>query len=58
MNWVYIVVCCCSVIVDLIYHQTCNIYGTKSQNLNMSRLDLQLLLPNTLKLGVKARMKM
>ena len=35
-----------------------NISGTKSQNLNDSRLALQLSLFNSLKLGAKSRMKM
>ena len=42
----------------LIYHQTSNISRIKSQNLNVSRLVLQLSLPNPLKPGVKSRMKM
>ena len=36
----------------------CNISGTKSQNLYVSRLFLQLSLPNPMKPGVKSRMKM
>ena len=40
------------------YSQTFNIRCTKSQNLNVSRLVLQLSLPNPLKPGVKSRMKM
>ena len=40
------------------YHQTANIRCTKSQNLNVSHLVLQLSLPNPLKAGVKSRMKM
>ena len=35
------------------YLQTSNISGTKSQNLNVSHLVLQLPLPNPLKPGVK-----
>ena len=38
------------------YHKTSNIRCTKSQNLNDSRLVLQLSLPNLLKPGVKWRM--
>ena len=41
-----------------IYSQISNISGTKSQNLNVSRLVLWLSLPNPLKPGVKLRMKM
>ena len=40
------------------YRQTSNISRTKSQNLNVSRLVLQLSLPNPLKPGIKSRMKM
>ena len=40
------------------YRQTSNISSTKSQNLNVSHLVLQLSLPNPLKPGVKSRMKM
>ena len=40
------------------YRKVCNIRGTKSQNLYVSRLILQLSLPNPLKPGVKLRMKM
>ena len=39
-------------------HQTSNIRHTKSQNLNVSRLVLQLSLPNPMKSGVKSRIKM
>ena len=42
----------------LVYHQTSNISHTKSQHLNVSRLVLQLSLPNLLKPGVTSRMKM
>ena len=42
----------------LTYPQTSNIRDTKSQKLNISRLVLQLSLPNPLKPGVKSRMKM
>ena len=41
-----------------IYRQISNISHTKSQNLNVSRLILQLSLYNILKPGVKSRMKM
>ena len=44
------------IFVFSIYRQ--NIKRTKSQNLNVSRLVLQLSLPNTLKPRVKSRMKM
>ena len=40
------------------YRQILNIRCTKSQNLNVSRLTLQLSLPNPLKPGVKSKMKM
>ena len=40
------------------YQKTSSISRTKSQNLNASRLVLQLSLPNPLKPGVKSRMKM
>ena len=40
------------------YRQTSNISHTKFQNLNVSRLVLQLSLPNLLKPGVKSRIKM
>ena len=39
------------------YHQTSNIGSTEIQNLNVSRLVLQLSLPSPLKPGVKSRMK-
>ena len=38
-------------------HQISNVSHTKSQNLNLSHLILQLSLPNSLKPGVKSRMK-
>ena len=41
-----------------LYRKVSNIKRTKSQNLNDSRLVLQLSLPNRLKPGVKSRMKM
>ena len=40
------------------YRQISNIRRTKSQNLNVSRLVLQLSLRSILKPGVKSRMKM
>ena len=40
------------------YRKISNISRTKSQNLNDSRIVLQLSLPNPLKSGVKSRMKM
>ena len=40
------------------YHQTSNTRGTKSQNLYVSRLVLQLSLPSPLKTDVRSRMKM
>ena len=40
------------------YRKSSNIRGTKSQNLNESRLVLQLPLPNPVKPGVQSRMKM
>ena len=39
------------------HHQTSIMRGTKFHNLNVSRLILQLSLPNPLKLGIKSRMK-
>ena len=42
----------------LTYRQFSNIRCTQSQNINGSRLILQLSLPNPLKPGVKLRMKM
>ena len=41
-----------------VYHQISNISQTKSQNLNVSHLVLQLSLPIPLKPGVKSRMNM
>ena len=41
-----------------IYRKISNIRRTKSPNLNVSRLVLQLSLPNPMKPGVKSRMKM
>ena len=41
-----------------IKHQASNIRHTKSQNLNVPRQVLQLILLNPLKAGVKSRMKM
>ena len=41
-----------------IYHQTTIISQSKSQNLTVYRLVLQLSLPNSLKPGLKSRMKM
>ena len=40
------------------YCKISNIRRTESQNLNVSRLILQLSLPNPMKPGVKSRMKM
>ena len=40
------------------YRKISNIRGTQNQNLNDSRLIMQLPLPNPLKPGVKSRMKM
>ena len=40
------------------YRQTCNISRTKSQNLDVSRLVLQVSLSNPLEPGVKSSMKM
>ena len=42
----------------IIYRQTSNIRRTKTQNLNDSRLVLQLHLPNPLKPVIEAGMKM
>ena len=41
----------------VIYRQTSDISRTKSKNINVSRLVMQLSLPNPLKPGVKSRMK-
>ena len=41
-----------------VYHQTSNINHTKSYNINVSHLVLQLCLPNPFKPGVESRMKM
>ena len=38
--------------------KTSSLSGTKSKNLNVSRLVVQMSLPNLLKPGVKSRMKM
>ena len=46
------------VYIHTLYRKVSNIRRTKSQNLNASRLILQLPLPNPLKPGVKLRMKM
>ena len=43
---------------DKTYHQICNIRRNKSQNLNVSRIVLQLSYRNPLKPDVKSRMKM
>ena len=43
--------------LEINYHQTSNISGTKSQDLNVSRLALQLFLRNLLRPSVKSRMK-
>ena len=40
------------------YRKVSNIKRTKSKNIEVFRLVLQLSLPNTLKPGVKSRMKM
>ena len=40
------------------YRKISNISRTNSPNVNVSRLDLQLSLPNPMKLGVRSRMKM
>ena len=42
----------------ILYRQISNIRRTNSQTLNVSRLVLQLSLPNPLKSGIKSRMKM
>ena len=44
--------------LQFMYRKVSNIRRTKSQNLNASRLILQLSLPTPLKPGVKLRMKM
>ena len=46
-----------SIFFKMTYHQTSNISRTKSRNLNVYRLVLQLSFPNPLKPGVKSRMK-
>ena len=40
------------------YRKISNISGTQNQNLNDSRLIMQMPFPNALKPGVKSRMKM
>ena len=50
--------CFCATEEDGTYRQTSNISRTKSPNLNVSRLVLQLSLPKPLKPAVKSRMKM
>ena len=47
-----------SSLVKKMYRKISNIRRTKSQNLNVSRLVLQLFSPNPMKPGVKSRMKM
>ena len=44
--------------INLYYRKTSSISRTKSQNLNVSNLVLQLSLLSPLKPGVKSRMKM
>ena len=46
----------CAWTEDLEYCQSSNIWHTKSQNLTVSHLILQLSLPNPLKPGVKSKM--
>ena len=60
LNWLSIPVFC-SIHITITfqrYRQTSSIKGTKSQNLNVSRLVLHISLPNPLEPGVKWRMKM
>ena len=45
-------------VVEVKYRQISNITRTQSPNINVSRLVLQLSLPNPMKPGVKLRMKM
>ena len=47
----------CLVPTDFSYPQTSDMSSTKPHNLNVSRLVLQLSLPNPLKSGVKSGMK-
>ena len=47
-----------SVAMVLTYRKFSNIRGTKSPNLNVSRLVVQLSLPKPMKPDVKSRMKM
>ena len=49
---------CNGLLLDGTHHKISNIRRTKSPNLNVSRLVLQLSLPNPMKPGVKSRMKM
>ena len=44
--------------VNINYHKVSNISCTKSPNLDVSRLVVQLSSPNPMKPGVKSRMKM
>ena len=46
-----------STLCNTMYRQTANIRRTKCRKLNVSRLVLQLALPNQLKPGAKSRMK-
>ena len=57
-----IAVFCFDVVISSIhnipYRKVSNIRRTQNQNLNDSRLNMQLPLPNPFKPGVKSRMKM
>ena len=62
-NWPEVVVALSSIVIKrmtayLIYRKVSNIRRTKCQNLNESRLALQLSVPNPLKPSVKSIMKM
>ena len=57
-TWPTLAQVCCRMILKLTYHKVSNIRCTNSKSLNDSGLVLQMSLPNSLKLGVKSRMKM
>ena len=58
VTFVPVVIRVSSVILDHVYRKISNISRTKSPNLNVSRLVVQLSLPNQTKPGVKSSMKM
>ena len=58
INTIIISLACVCVLLFDDYRKLSNIRRTQSPNLNVSRLVLQLSLPNPMKPGVKSRMKM